>query len=113
MQYLGDLSILCMLGKLSALYLIKISITVQSGPLVFTICMRNLLSMGEKKNSEFGLVLDHLYMGTGLPELDKQVSVTLALTSGFPSSLQMGVAGGTARYQETNDNIKIKTEFEH
>lgn len=76
-------------------------------------CMKDLLSMGEKKNSEVGLVLDHLYLGTGLPELDEQVRVTLALTSGFPCSVHTGVAGGTARYRETNDTNEIQIEFEH
>lgn len=56
--------------------------------------------MGEKKNSEAGLVLAHLYVGKGFPELDEQVSVTLALISGFPCRVQTGVAGGTARYRK-------------
>lgn len=75
--------------------------------------MKNSLSMGEKKYSEDGLVFDHLYVGKGLPELDKQVSVTLALISGFPCSEQTGMAGGTARDMGTNNDTKIKTETEH
>lgn len=103
-----------------AFYFLNLIITEQSGPFVFNvmtnsndaICIKDLLRKGEKKTSGDGLVLDHLYLGTGLPELDEQVSVTLDLTSGFPCSLHTGGAGGTARYRQTKDKLGPESSSE-
>lgn len=51
--------------------------------------------MGEKKTSEVGLVLLHLYIGTGFPELDVQLRVTFPFSFGFPDKEHLGTAGGT------------------
>lgn len=62
---------------------------------IFTVT--GLLSIGEKKTSEVGLVLAHLYFGKGFPALEWQESVTLARSTGFPCSAHTGMAGGTAK----------------
>lgn len=51
--------------------------------------------MGEKKTSEVGLVLLHLYTGTGFPEVDVQLRVTFPFGFGFPDKEHLGTAGGT------------------
>lgn len=53
------------------------------------------LSIGEKKTSEAGLVLLHLYSGTGFPALDLHVRVTFPFSTGFPDTEHLGTAGGT------------------
>lgn len=53
------------------------------------------LSMGEKKTSEVGLVLFHLYRGAGFPELDRHVSVTFPFSTGFSDTEHIGTEGGT------------------
>lgn len=51
--------------------------------------------MGEKKTSDVGLVLFHLYRGTGVPWLDVQLKVTFPFSAGFPDREHRGGAGGT------------------
>lgn len=53
------------------------------------------LSIGAKKTSEVGLVLLHLYSGTGFPALDVHVRVTFPFSTGFPVTEHLGTAGGT------------------
>lgn len=54
------------------------------------------LCIGEKKTSDMGADLVHLYWGTGFPWLDLQLRVTLPFTTGFPVMVHTGGEGGTA-----------------
>lgn len=53
------------------------------------------LCMGEKKTSDMGAFLVHLYWGMGLPELDLQLSVTLPFSTDDPVIKHTGGEGGT------------------
>lgn len=56
-----------------------------------------LLCIGEKKTSDMGAALVHLYWGTGFPWLDLQLRVTLPFTTGFPVMVHTGGEGGTGQ----------------
>lgn len=57
--------------------------------------MTSSLSAGEKKTSDEGLVLVHLYMGAGFPDSELQLNVMFPLRTGFPTILHIGTEGGT------------------
>lgn len=68
---------------------------------VFVVCPKKKkkysLCIGEKKTSDMGAALVHLYCGAGFPWLDLQLRVTLPFTSGFPVMLHTGGEGGTGQ----------------
>lgn len=65
--------------------------------------------MGEKKTSDVGLVLFHLYKGIGFPAPDEQLRVTFPFRTGFPDREHLGTAGGTeATEKEHNIQYLLK-----
>lgn len=70
---------------------------------------KGLLCIGEKKTSDMGAALVHLYWGTGFPWLDLQVRVTLPFTTGFPVKVQTGGEGGTGQRQKLSSWNTFRT----